>query len=169
MTNYHIEVELNGTLNGRAPASGAHIVELPEVYLHFAHHTFSVEWNETTRRHETIEGKAVFYGGCGEGRTFDTWQEAIHSSLYDLYQYTPELTEGDTFQVTYLGETAYFACEGVHVVMVKALEPEYYKCPRCGGPCSGDDLMTPCDDCVLRTRESEGDADDWWEYIAPRE
>lgn len=94
----------------------AHIVEFPEVYLHFGHHDFKVVWNKETGRHDVVKGVDQFYGGSGEGHSFDTWQDAIHASLYDAFQVYAELKDGDTFKVEYRGESARFRCSGVHVV-----------------------------------------------------
>lgn len=94
----------------------AEIVGLPDVYLHFAHHGFDIVWNKETKRQDVVRGVNVFFGGMGEGSKFETWQDAIHASLYDAYQVDENLKEGDTFVAEYLGETARFACESVHVV-----------------------------------------------------
>ena len=97
-------------------ADHAEISKLPEVYLHFTHFPFAIVWNAKTRTQDVVRGVGTFYGGMGEGSRFDTWRDAIHSSLYDAFQVYEELKDGDTFVAEYLGETARFACEGVHVV-----------------------------------------------------
>ena len=126
-------IKIHETGQPRTPANNATIVGLLEdaveyekwkkyddrprqnVYLHFAHHTFATEWNEKTQRQDIVD-RHTFYGGMGEGSTFDTWQRAILSSLYDEYQTNGEMKEGDEFEVTYLGETATFQCVSFHVV-----------------------------------------------------
>ncbi len=95
---------------------GAQIVELPEIYLHFAHHDFRIVWSPKTKRHDSVKGLDTYYGGMGEGSSFDTWQDAIHTSLYDAYQVYEGLNDGDTLTAEYLDQTALFRCEGVHVV-----------------------------------------------------
>lgn len=90
-----------------------------EKYLHFAHHDFVIEWSNTTNRQEVVRGKNNFFGGLiGEGNVYDSWQDAIQCSLYDLYQMDGGIIDGDTFVVTYLGETVEFRCEGIHVLRV---------------------------------------------------
>jgi len=98
------------------------ITEHPEVYLHFGHHTFSIEWDESTRRQISVEGKPTFYGGMGEGSTFDTWQDAVLASLYDAYQVNDCFHDGDMFLAEYLGERQFFVCQGVHVVKTSAFD-----------------------------------------------
>ena len=97
-------------------ASGASVKELPDLYIHFAHHDFDVVWNEETKRQESVSGVNKFFGGVGEGSAYKTWQEAIHVSLYDAYQVSDQLHEGDTFTAQYAGETARFRCVSFHVV-----------------------------------------------------
>lgn len=95
----------------------AEIVGLPDVYIHFGHLNFKTVWNKETGRHEIRKGVDTFYGGnIGEGHTFETWQDAIHSSLYDAFQVYEELKDGDTFVAEYRGDVAQFTCAGVHVV-----------------------------------------------------
>jgi hypothetical protein len=95
----------------------AEVVGLPDVYLHFGHLNFKTVWNKETGRHESLKGVDTFYGGnTGEGSAFETWQDAIHSSLYDAFQVHEEFKDGDTFVVLYRGESARFRCDGVHVV-----------------------------------------------------
>lgn len=96
-------------------ASGAWIKELPDLYIHFAHHDYSWEWNPATKQEER---KSVnkFFGGMGEGSTCNTWQDALLLSLYDAYQVSDQLHEGDTFTAQYAGETARFRCVSFHVV-----------------------------------------------------
>jgi hypothetical protein len=114
--NYNIEIEIGEN----KLATGASIVELPEEYVHFAHHDFDVVWNEETKRQEIVRGVHKFFGGMGEGMTCDTWVDALNCSLYDLYQVTDGLTNGDTFTATYNGETQVFVCEGCHVIPLRA-------------------------------------------------
>lgn len=108
-------VKLTGGAHG-----GAEIVGLPDVYLHFASLDFDIVWNLTTRTQDVVRGVNVFFGGMGEGSKFDTWQAALLSSLYDAYQVRDELKNGDTFTAEFNGETAHFACEGIHVVEVRS-------------------------------------------------
>jgi hypothetical protein len=116
--NYTVRIQTRDDKS--APAKGAEIIELPNIYLHFAHHTFDIVWNKKTERQDVVHGITKFFGGMGEGSTFKKWQDAIHASLYDAYQVYEELKEGDTFTVTYRGKTAFFRCDGVHVVKIGA-------------------------------------------------
>jgi hypothetical protein len=100
-------------------AKGAEIVSLPDVYLHFGHHDFDIVWNEETKRQDVVRGVDVFFGGMGEGSKYGTWQDAIHASLYDAFQVSEELKDGDTFVAEYRGEVARFACDGIHVVKLQ--------------------------------------------------
>jgi hypothetical protein len=95
----------------------ATVIEFPDVYLHFAHHDFATVWNKETGRHETDHTQHTYYGGnVGEGSSHKTWQDAIHASLYDYFQYGEEFHDGDTFTVEYLGQTQRFLCDNPHVV-----------------------------------------------------
>lgn len=100
-------------------AKGAQIVGLPDVYLHFAHHDFRIA---RTYGQEILHGVHTFYGGMGEGSSFDKWQDAIHTSLYDAFQVYDELKDGDTFTAQYLGDIAWFECQGVHVVPIPVVK-----------------------------------------------
>lgn len=103
----------------RLTTDSAEVIGLPDVYLHFAHHDFKIVWNPETKRQDVVRPANTFYGSnVGEGQTYDTWQEAIHASLYDYFQYGEEFHDGDTLTVEYLGNIAHFACDGVHVVRV---------------------------------------------------
>jgi hypothetical protein len=120
--NYHITIELDERTKLACDAS---IAELPEAYIHFAHHDFTYEWNPKTRSEERLSVD-TFFGGMGEGRSYSRWQDALLGSLYDLFQVDENLIKGDTFTATYLGETETFLCYSVHVLLVP-------KCPRgCG-------------------------------------
>jgi hypothetical protein len=95
----------------------AEVLEFPHVYLHFGHLDFATVWNKETGRHDIDRTVHTFYGSnIGEGQSFKTWQDAIHASLYDYFQYGEEFHPGDTFTVEYLGEQARFVCEGFHVL-----------------------------------------------------
>jgi hypothetical protein len=85
--------------------------------VHFAHHDFAIEWSEQTQRQEVLHGVHRFFGGMGEGNSYDSWKDALLASLYDLYQTHDDLEDGDVFVATYLGETVEFRCEGIHVVL----------------------------------------------------
>jgi len=164
--NYNIKIET--TKDARCPAREAVVEGLlsTDIFgedcrtlLHFAHHTFDIVWNEVERRQVTVNGVNKFFGGMGEGSTFSTWQQAILSSLYDLYQVSDNLKDGDTFTATYLGETATFICDGVHVV--RATSPSVTK-DVAGWLKRPSEAITPDENTEV------GD-DDWWDYIAPRE
>lgn len=89
----------------------------PDLYLHFARLTFDIVWNPETGRQDVVYGVDKFFGGnCGEGSTFENWQDAIHTSLYDAFQTSEELQDGDTITVKFGRQTAQFLCSGVHVV-----------------------------------------------------
>lgn len=94
----------------------AEVLEFPHVYLHFAHHDFTYVWNKETGRSERSSVDTFYGSNVGEGQTFQSWRDAIHASLYDYFQYGEEFHDGDTFTVEYLGETARFTCDGVHVL-----------------------------------------------------
>jgi hypothetical protein len=97
--------------------SEAKVLEFPGIYLHFADHDFTIVWNPKTLRQDVLKGVHTYYGSnVGEGQCFKTWQDAIHASLYDYFQYGEEFHEGDTFTVRYQGQTARFSCSGVHVI-----------------------------------------------------
>jgi hypothetical protein len=87
----------------------------PDVYLHFAKHDFRTVWNPETGRHDIVKNLPTFFGGMGEGREYDTWQNAILASLYDCYQ-VEDFKTFDTFTVEFEGETAIFECIGFHVI-----------------------------------------------------
>ena len=96
-------------------ASAASIVGRPDVYIHFAHHDYDYVWNEETKRDDRISTNK-FFGGMGEGSSFDNWQDALLTSLYDMYQVYEGFADGDTFAAEYFGQKAIFKCQGVHVV-----------------------------------------------------
>lgn len=105
--------------NVKLTKDSAEVLEFPNVYLHFGHLEFATVWNKEKGRHETDHTQHTYYGGnVGEGSRHKTWQDAIHASLYDYFQYGEEFHDGDTFMVEYLGWTALFRCDGVHVVKV---------------------------------------------------
>jgi len=106
MKNYTLEIK----------AGHAQIVEMPTAFLYFSQHDFKTVWNKTTGRHDVVRGVNTFYGGMGEGSSFDRWQDALHASLYDLYQTHSDIHDGSTFTATYMGETQVYRCDGVHVV-----------------------------------------------------
>jgi hypothetical protein len=112
--NYHIKIELDPKTN---LARGAEIVELPKLHVHFSHHDYDIVYNQTTHRQDIIRGQHKFFGGMGMGHGHRTWQEALLSSLYDLYQVSNQLYEGDTFEATYLGRTQVYRCVSFHVMM----------------------------------------------------
>jgi hypothetical protein len=58
-----------------------------------------------------------FFGGFGEGETFRSFQDALHLSLYDLYQCHEGLHAGDEFVASWRGKRYRYRCEGVHVVL----------------------------------------------------
>lgn len=96
-------------------STSATILTRPDVYLHFGHLDFDTVWNADKGRHESVRGVDSFYGGMGEGTKYNTWQDAILASLYDAYQVYDGFNTGDTFVAEYLGQTANFVCDGVHV------------------------------------------------------
>lgn len=112
--NYTVKITENATNYAQAD-----IVELPDVYLHFGHLNFRNVRNAKTGRYDSVKGVDRFFGGMGEGSEFETWQDAIHTSLYDAYQCYDELKEGDTFLTEYRGGTKLFRCDGVHVIPVE--------------------------------------------------
>lgn len=142
--NYHIAFVLNEFSDGSGKpseyAAAASISELPNAYIHFAHHDFDIAWNERARRQEVVRGVNKFFGGMGEGSSFDTWQRALLSSLYDLYQVTEGLHEGDTFEATYRGVTEVFRCVGVHVELIERTLLEACFIAKLPAPISEDDL-----------------------------
>jgi hypothetical protein len=85
--------------------------------ISFAHHDFEIVWSDKTDRQEVVQGIHRFYGGMGEGSSYEKWTDAMLASLYDLYQTHGHLKEGDVFEATYLGERVEFRCEGVHVIL----------------------------------------------------
>lgn len=97
-------------------ASAASVAERPDVYIHFANHGFDYVWNEETKRQERVE-REKYFGGMGEGSTFDTWEDALQASLYDMYQVYEGFQNGDTFIAEYFGQKRTFVCDGVHVVI----------------------------------------------------
>ena len=101
-------------------ASAASIEGREDVYIHFAHHYFDIVCNEETRRQESVHGVNKFFGGMGEGSTFDSWQDALLVSLYDAYQVYEGFADGDTFVAEYFGQVCRFRCTGVHVVTEQA-------------------------------------------------
>lgn len=96
--------------------NSATIDQLPNEYLHFGHHDFAIVWNEETNSQDVVHGKHTFYGGIGEGSIFDNWQDAIHASLYDLFQVSDNIHDGDRFVVTYNDSTQEYVCSGFHVL-----------------------------------------------------
>jgi len=68
-----------------------------------------------------------FYGGCGEGRQYDTFGQALLGTLYDELQvHCPGIPDGTTFKCEYDGAIYLYAVQGVHVVPVARIpaEPE---------------------------------------------
>ena len=63
------------------------------------------------------EALGKFYGGCGEGEEYDTFEEAMHRELYDEYQVSDVLKEKDFFVVKADdGKDYQFKAVGVHIV-----------------------------------------------------
>ena len=116
--NYSLQLNPNGESSYHEFSPSFPSEFMPEVpaAVYFAHHDFSVEYNEETGRQDIVRGKETFFGGNGEGRKFDNWIDAIHVSLYDFYQCDPTIKEGDTITVKYKDETKVFIAKGVHIL-----------------------------------------------------
>ena len=121
---YTVNICVNNPKNTLKKASGAIIVGLKEspdlharlleldIYppgtppqdltLHFCH--LALEFDEQPPHSPNKHDK--FYGGEGEGRSFNNWQDAILCSLYDHYQVNDNLHEGDEFECTYRGKVS---------------------------------------------------------------
>lgn len=56
-----------------------------------------------------------FWGGLFDTPT-DSLYDALHIALYDLYQVSDILKEGDTFDCSFEGYHWKFRCDGVHVI-----------------------------------------------------
>lgn len=82
--------------------------------LHFGH--LVSDWSDDYPAKKLAQSVHKFYGGMGEGAEFETWQDAVHASLYDAFQVYSELKNGDTFIAVYQDEIAKFVCQGVHVI-----------------------------------------------------
>jgi hypothetical protein len=117
----HYQIQIERTNSKNDLATGAEIIGRPDVYLHFAHHDFDIVWNGKSGpefKQEVIRGVNKFFGGMGEGSTFDRWQDALLVSLYDMYQVTDGFKDGDTFSADYRGDTQTFQCCGCHVIAI---------------------------------------------------
>lgn len=62
-----------------------------------------------------LEDGVHYWAGVDDDRA-DSLKDALHMALYDLYQYTDEIKEGDTFECEWQSVVYRFECKDVHVV-----------------------------------------------------
>lgn len=106
-------------------------VPVADTWIHFGHLVLTTTDSYPVQQ---VPPYHKYYGGMGEGSSFNTWHGALLVSLYDLFQTHDKLHDGDTFTATYNGETKTYACDGVHVVYLESRSI----CAKCGNNAVGD-------------------------------